>query len=89
MLVNDWVETLWSVLNVRPKTLQNYKHQYSKYLEPVMGSVELDNVEPVAIQMCLLSLPPQTSRHYLCGQQGSIANQAFSGHQNPSNSCNF
>jgi hypothetical protein len=22
MLVNEWVETLWTVLNVRPKTLQ-------------------------------------------------------------------
>jgi integrase len=30
-----------------------------------MGSVELDKVEPVAIQRCLLSLPPQTSRHCL------------------------
>jgi integrase len=65
MLVNDWVEILWGVLNVRPKTLQNYKHQYGKYLEPVMGSVELDKVEPVEIQRCLLSLPPQTSRHCL------------------------
>jgi integrase len=65
MLTNDWVEILWTVLNVRPKTLQNYKHQYGKYLAPVMGSVELDEVEPVAIQRCLLSLPPQTSRHCL------------------------
>ncbi len=65
MLVNEWVEILWGVLNVRPKTLQNYKHQYGKYLEPVMGSVELDKVEPVVIQRCLLSLPPQTSRHCL------------------------
>jgi len=65
MLVNEWVQILWGVLNVRPKTLQNYKHQYGKYLEPVMGSVELDKVEPVAIQRCLLSLPPQTSRHCL------------------------
>ena len=65
MLVNEWVEILWGVLNVRPKTLLNYKHQYGKYLEPVIGSVELDKVEPVAIQRCLLSLPPQTSRHCL------------------------
>jgi len=65
MLVNEWVEILWGVLNVRPKTLLNYKHQYGKYLEPVMGSMELDKVEPVAIQRCLLSLPPQTSRHCL------------------------
>ena len=65
MLVNEWVETLWGVLNVRPKTLQNYKHQYGKYLEPVMGLVELDQIEPVEIQKCLLALPPQTARHCL------------------------
>ena len=65
MLVNQWVETLWGVLNVRPKTLQNYKHQYGKYLEPVIGSVHLDNVEPIVLQKCLLELPPQTSRHCL------------------------
>jgi integrase len=65
MLVNEWVETLWTVLNVRPKTLQNYKHQYGKYLKPVIGSAHLDNVEPIALQKCLLELPPQTSRHCL------------------------
>ena len=65
MLVNEWVETLWSVLNVRAKTLSNYKHQYYKYLQPILGSVELDNVKPVDLQRCLLSLPPQTSRHAL------------------------
>jgi integrase len=65
MLVNEWVETLWTVLNVRPKTLQNYKHQYRRYLKDVMGSYELDLVKPVELQQCLLALPPQTSRHCL------------------------
>ena len=65
MLVNEWVETLWTVLNVRPKTLQNYKHQYGRYLKEVMGSYELDLVKPVELQQCLLALPPQTSRHCL------------------------
>lgn len=65
MLVNEWVEILWSVLNVRSKTLQNYKNQYKHHLEPVIGSVELDKVQPVEIQRQLLSLPPQTSRHVL------------------------
>lgn len=65
MLVNEWVETLWTVLNVRPKTLQNYKHQYGRYLKDVMGSYELDLVKPVELQQCLLALPPQTSRHCL------------------------
>ena len=65
MLVNEWVETLWTVLNVRPKTLQNYKHQYRRYLKDVMGLYELDLVKPVELQQCLLALPPQTSRHCL------------------------
>jgi integrase len=65
MLVNEWAETLWTVLNVRPKTLQNYKHQYRRYLKDVMGSYELDLVKPVELQQCLLALPPQTSRHCL------------------------
>jgi integrase len=65
MLVNDWVEILWGVLNVRPKTIQNYKHQYGKYLRHVIGAIELNEVQPAEIQKCLLSLPPQTSRHCL------------------------
>lgn len=65
MLVNEWVETLWSILNVRPKTLKNYKHQYYKYLEPIVGAMELNSVKPVELQKCLLALPPQTSRHAL------------------------
>ena len=65
MLVSEWVETLWTVLNVRPKTLQNYKHQYRRYLKDAMGSYELDLVKPVELQQCLLALPPQTSRHCL------------------------
>ena len=65
MIVNEWVETLWTVLNVRPKTIANYKHLYKLHLEPVIGSLELDKVPPVVIQKQLLSLPPQTSRHAL------------------------
>ena len=65
MIVNEWVITLWTVLNVRPKTLSNYKHLYKLHLEPVIGSLELDEVPPVVIQRLLLSLPPQTSRHAL------------------------
>ena len=53
MLVNEWVEILWSVLNVRPKTLSNYQHQYGKYLVPVMGTLEVDEVPPVDIHRCL------------------------------------
>ena len=65
MLINEWIETLWTILNVRPKTLTSYKNLYKLHLEPVMGSVSLEDLQPVVIQKQLLSLPPQTSKHAL------------------------
>ena len=65
MLVNEWVETLWSVLNVREKTLRDYKHLYKRHLEPVIGALEIDSVAAKDLQVKLLSLPPQTARHTL------------------------
>jgi hypothetical protein len=28
MLVDEWIETVWTVLNVREKTLKDYKQLY-------------------------------------------------------------
>lgn len=82
MVVNEWVETLWTVLNVRAKTLSNYKHQYYKYLQPIIGSVELDSVKPVDLQKCLLTLPPQTSRHALMLVKTIYREASLYGHTN-------
>ena len=65
MLVDEWVVTLWSVLNIRDKTLRDYKHLYKRHLQPVIGSTEIDLVASRDIQVKLLSLPPQTARHTL------------------------
>jgi integrase len=65
MTVNTWVETLWTVLNVRPKTLHDYKRLYRRHLEPVIGQMNLNEVSSVMLQQKLLSLPPQTARHCL------------------------
>jgi integrase len=65
MLVNEWVETLWSVLTVRPKTLHDYKRLYKRHLAPSIGSYELAAVPPMVLQQKLLTLPAQTSRHCL------------------------
>ena len=65
MKVNEWTQTLWEVLNIRPKTLHDYKRLYRRHLEPLMGNVEIDQVPSVELQRKLLSLPPQTSRHAL------------------------
>lgn len=63
MLVNEWVETVWKVLQVRPKTIHDYKRLYRRHLEPVIGNLELKNVDPALIQRKLLTLPPPTARH--------------------------
>jgi integrase len=65
MLVDEWIETLWTVLNVREKTLRDYKHLYKSHLKPVIGSIEIDLVSGKDLQVKLLSLPPQTARHTL------------------------
>jgi integrase len=65
MLVNEWVETVWNVVQVRPKTLHDYKRLYKRHLMPVIGSMDLDEVDVVGLQRKLLSLPPQTARHCL------------------------
>ena len=57
MKVNEWTQTLWEVLNIRPKTLHDYKRLYRRYLEPLMGNLEIDQVLRVELQRKLLSLP--------------------------------
>ena len=65
MLVDEWVETVWKVLQVRPKTVHDYKRLYRRHLSPVIGANHLDDVSPQILQRKLLSLPPQTARHTL------------------------
>ena len=65
MLVDEWVETLWSVLNVREKTIRDYKHLYYRHLQAVIGKAEMDLIDTKSLQVKLLSLPPQTARHTL------------------------
>jgi integrase len=65
MLVDEWTEKVWTILQVRPKTLHDYKRLYRRHLQPLIGSQELDEVRSDQIQIKLLSLPPQTARHTL------------------------
>ncbi len=60
MLVDQWVGTVWAVLNVREKTLRDYKHLYKNRLNPVIVLPEMDSVLVKDLQVRLLSLPPQT-----------------------------
>ena len=65
MLVNEWVQTVWKILQVRPKTLHDYKRLYRRHLEPVIGHLNLNEVDSAPLQQKLLTLPPQTARHTL------------------------
>lgn len=65
MLVDEWVETVWKVLQVRPNTLHDYKRLYRRHLQPVIGNESINSVAPQTLQIKLLSLPPQTARHTL------------------------
>ena len=65
MLVDEWAETVWNVIQVRPKTLHDYKRLYKRHLMPTIGSMPIDEVDVVLLQKKLLSLPPQTARHCL------------------------
>lgn len=65
MLVNDWAQRLWPLLNVTKKTRYDYSRLYERYLRPTMGDKDLDDDIRQLIQLKLLELPPQTSRHCL------------------------
>lgn len=65
MLVDDWANQLWPLLNVTKKTRYDYSRLYERYLKPVIGHRQLDDNIRQDLQMHLLTLPPQTSRHCL------------------------
>jgi integrase len=65
MKVSEWAETVWTILNVRPKTLYDYQRLYIKHIDPVIGQSTLDSIDLVSLQRKLIELPPQTSRHTL------------------------
>ena len=54
MLVNEWVEIVWTVLNVRDKTFKDYKNLYKRHLEPLIGSREINSVLARDLQVKLL-----------------------------------
>jgi len=65
VLVDEWVETLWTVLQVRPKTVHDYKRLYRRHLKDLIGQYSFEEVPIPELQRKLLSLPPQTGRHCL------------------------
>ena len=65
MKLNEWVETYWQIVNIKPQTVQNYKGLYNRNLAPYIGEKEIDEVSPVELQTLLLKLTPYISRYTL------------------------
>ena len=65
MTIDEWVETLWKILQVRPKTIHDYKRLYKRHLQGLIGPYKFKEVSIPNLQRKLLSLPPQTARHCL------------------------
>jgi integrase len=65
VLVNEWTTKLWPLLNVTKKTRYDYSRLYERHLKPVIGHRDLDENVRQELQLHLLTLPPQTSRHCL------------------------
>lgn len=65
MIVSEWAETVWTVLNVRPKTLYDYKRLNIKHIDPIIGTSDLSKIDLISLQRKLIELSPQTARHTL------------------------
>ena len=44
MLLNEWVESVWPVSNIRPRTLHDYKRLYKRHLESSLVQISLDHM---------------------------------------------
>ena len=65
MLMDEWVETVWQVIGVRKKTIQDYKNLYRRHLQPIVGHMPVNEIDIFPVQQKLLALSPQTGRHCL------------------------
>jgi integrase len=65
VIVDEWANKLWPLLNVTKKTRYDYTRLYERYLKPVIGHKDLDENLRQDLQLHLLGLPPQTARHCL------------------------
>ena len=50
MLVDEWAETVWGILNLTTKTIHDYKRLYKRHLMPVIGSMSHDKVDVIEHQ---------------------------------------
>ena len=62
MLVDEWVSKVWTILQVRPRTLHDYQRLYRRHLQPLIGGLKINDVLTSELQIKLLSMPRQTAR---------------------------
>lgn len=65
MLVDEWMKTFWTILNVKPKSLYDYQRLYIRHLQLVIGHRDLSDNLKVDLQRKILEMPPQSARHAL------------------------
>lgn len=65
MTLDEALESIWPVINIRSKTLEDYKRLYRKNFHLIIGHLEISEITGLQVQQRLLQLPPQTSRHCL------------------------
>lgn len=61
MNVNVFVDHIWQQLDITNKTRKDYIASYSRYLKPVIGNLDLQNVNKLQIMNAISLLPPQTA----------------------------
>jgi hypothetical protein len=65
VIVDEWMKTFWTILNVKPKSLYDYQRLYIRHLQPVIGHRDLSDNLKVDLQRKILEMPPQSARHAL------------------------
>jgi len=62
MLLNDFAQEVFSSLNVRSKTLATYRSMLKCHIIPLLGKMELSEINRSDIKRALFGLPPQTGQ---------------------------
>ena len=60
MQLDSFTEQLWPKLNLAPRTIENYRGAYQRYVSTILGQYELATITKPMIISVLDSLPPQT-----------------------------
>jgi integrase len=60
MQLDSFTNQLWPKLNLAPRTIENYRGAYQRYVSPYLGHYELAKISKPMLISVLDTLPPQT-----------------------------